>query len=176
MYFCPKCNYTFDVSKNISSSDKRKEVPDIELLFKLIKKEKDLNNYMVKGFTIEDVVKHKSYKKLSDEIKQSIEGLFTSVGSGISFKCTNCNYVDNIVKSIRLYQLNLNNSMTSTETLEDNMLISKNPILPRTRDYECKNRNCITHKDKSNKEAVFYKDPSSYNVKYICCVCYNSWN
>ncbi len=50
-----------------------------------------------------------------------------------------------------------------------------NPIYPRTKDYTCKNLNCITHKDKEKKEAVFYKDKTNNNLIYICGVCYNSW-
>ena len=49
-------------------------------------------------------------------------------------------------------------------TLEENEFICKDPILPRTHDYNCKNPNCITHKDKSKKESVFFKEKNSFRV------------
>jgi len=48
--------------------------------------------------------------------------------------------------------------------------------LPRTKDFTCKNSNCITHKDSKLKEAVFLKIPKSYNLTYVCTTCHYSWN
>ena len=42
-----------------------------------------------------------------------------------------------------------------------------NPVYPRTKDYKCKNINCITHKDDKLKEAIYFKK-SNINVTYIC--------
>ena len=58
----------------------------------------------------------------------------------------------------------------------DNKLICKNPILPRTRDYTCKNPKCLTLKDDSKKEAVFYKDENTYKTVYVCCNCFTNWS
>lgn len=176
MYFCPKCNYTFDVSKNITSSDNRETITNVIDVFKLIKKKKDLSNYVAEGFTISDVEASKYYSKISSKSKKEIEKIFESVSSGISFQCNNCNFKDVIKKSIQLYKMELNSEVSQTKSIADNKLISKNPILPRTKDYSCKNVNCITHKETNNKEAVFYKEPNTYNVVYVCTVCFNSWS
>lgn len=176
MKFCPKCNYTFDVSKNVTNSDNRKSIKSVIDVFKLIKKKEDLSNYVAEDFTLDDVKDSKYYQKISSKTRQSIEQIFESISSGISFHCNNCNFKDIIKKSIQLYRMDLNSEVAETKTLEDNKLISKNPILPRTKDYMCKNLNCITHKDESIKEAVFYKANNSYNVTYVCTVCFNSWN
>ena len=125
---------------------------------------------------MDDVKNSKYYQKVSSKSRESIEQIFKTVTSGISFQCNNCNYKDNIKNSIQLYKIDLNSEVSDIKTIEDNKLISKNPILPRTKDYKCKNVNCITHNDESNKEAVFYKSNNSYNVTYVCTVCYNSWN
>ena len=176
MYFCPKCNYTFDISKNLSSSDNRKTIKNVIDVFKLIKNKEDLSNYIASGdFTIDDVKNSKYYQKISSQTQKTIEQIFESITSGISFHCNNCNYKDVIKKSIQLYKIDLNSEVAETKSKEDNKLISKNPILPRTKDYMCKNINCITHKDDTNKEAVFYKANNSYNVTYVCSICYNSW-
>ena len=132
MYFCPKCNYTFDVSKNLTNSDNRKTIKNVIDVFKLIKKKENLSNYVAEDFTLDDVKNSKYYKKISSKTKQSIEQIFESISSGISFHCNNCNFKDTIKKSIQLYKMDLNSEVTETKTLEDNKLISKNPILPRT--------------------------------------------
>lgn len=176
MYFCPKCNYAFDISKNLTNSDNREKITRIIDVFKLIKKKEDLSKFVADGFTIDDVKNNKYYEKISSKTKKNIEQIFDTNTSGISFQCNNCNYKDPIKKSIQLYSMDLNSEVAQNKSIEDNKLISKNPILPRTRDYSCKNINCITHKDTSNKEAVFYKEPNTYNVNYVCTVCFNSWS
>ena len=176
MYFCPKCNYTFDVSKNLEISDDRKSIKNVIDVFKLIKKKDNLSNYVAENFTIDDVKQSKYYDKISSNTKNSINQLFNSNTSNIRFHCNNCNYKDSITTSLQLYKIDLNLDIIDNKSIEDNKLIIKNPILPRTKDYMCKNVNCITHKDTTNKEAVFYKLNNSYNVIYVCTVCYNSWN
>ena len=75
----------------------------------------------------------------------------------------------------KLYNLNLEDKNNKIRNLEENEFICKDPILPRTHDYSCKNPNCITHKDTKKKEAVFIKDKDSFKIIYICCVCFYSW-
>ena len=66
--------------------------------------------------------------------------------SGIMFKCNNCNYSKKIKDTIKLYQMNVDSVYSVYRSIDDNKLLSMNPIYPRTKDYECKNINCITHK------------------------------
>ena len=61
-------------------------------------------------------------------------------------------------------------------SLENNMILAQDPALPRTKDYSCKNLNCITHQDKKSKEAVFYREPNSFKLNYLCTVCNFSWS
>ena len=35
--------------------------------------------------------------------------------------------------------------------------------------------NCISHKDQTNKEAVFFREKDLYLTNYVCGVCYSSW-
>ena len=85
------------------------------------------------------------------------------------------NYKKKINETIRLYQLNIESSYSVYRSIDDNKLLFMNPIYPRTRNYSCKNINCISHKDDKNKEAVFFRDKDSYLTNYICGTCYNSW-
>jgi hypothetical protein len=90
------------------------------------------------------------------------------------FKCNNCNYKKRINDTIRLYQLNVDSIYSVYRSMDDNKLLFMNPIYPRTRDFTCKNINCVSHKE-NKKEAVFFREKDSYLTNYICGVCYSSW-
>ena len=114
---------------------------------------------------------------MTDVEKDNISKLYQeSDNSGINFKCTNCNNSKEIKESILLYKLDLNNNkIEKIKTLKENKFICKNPILPRTHDYICKNELCDTHNKNSTKEAVFYRENNLMKVNYTCCICYHSW-
>lgn len=179
MYFCPKCNYSFDISKATSEDtevDTRKKLEDPKSAIKRLKADKDLSEYMA-TFTKEELESNKFYSKLDDEMKEKLNILFeqTPIIGGIMFKCNNCNYRKKIKETIRLYQLNIDSTYSVYHSLEDNKLLIMNPIYPRTRDYNCKNINCITHKDEDIKEAIFFREKDSYLTNYVCSVCYSGW-
>jgi aspartate carbamoyltransferase regulatory subunit len=87
--------------------------------------------------------------------------------------------VDTILKKITettiLYQINMEDKDIKIKNLEENELLVKNPLLPHTHDYTCKNPSCITHKKNELKDAVFYKDKNSYKPNYICTICFYNW-
>ena len=97
------------------------------------------------------------------------------VNSIVDFFCSNCGYKKKINDSLKLYELNKNNSISELTTIEDNKILAQDPTLPRTKDYICKNINCISHKDKKNREAVYFRDPKNFSINYICNVCYYKW-
>jgi hypothetical protein len=184
MYFCPKCNYSFDISKATAEDkedpveDTRKSLDNPESALKRLKAGKNLTDYKA-DFKLEDLESHKIYIKLDDDEKDKMKVLFEApvqpIGSGIMFKCNNCNYKKKINETIKLYQLNVDSIYSVYRSIDDNKLLFMNPIYPRTQDYSCKNINCISHKDTSNKEAVFFRGKDSYMTNYICGVCYNGW-
>jgi DNA-directed RNA polymerase subunit M/transcription elongation factor TFIIS len=183
MYFCPKCNYSFDISKataedkELSVEDNRKVLDNPDSAVKRVKADKNLNEYRAE-FKLEDLEKNAHYIKLNDDDKAKMTVLFdapSSIIGGIMFKCNNCNYKKRITETIKLYQLNVDSMYSVYRSIDDNKLLFMNPIYPRTKDFTCKNINCITHKDPKNKEAVFFREKDSYLTNYICGVCYNSW-
>ena len=177
MYFCPKCNYSFDIAKSSKTTDDRKKLDNPIELLKRLKAKKNLSNYIA-TFPKEELTEHKIYKKLNDSDKESLEIVFNDKISisGIEFKCLNCNNRKPINDTIKLYQINFKTTQDVYRSVEDNKLLAMNPIYPRTRDYTCMNVNCITHKDTANKEAVFFRDKNSYQTIYLCTICFNSWN
>jgi hypothetical protein len=176
MYFCPKCNYSFDISKSTNITDNRKQLDTPIDVFKRFKAKKNLSNYIA-AFPKEELTKHSIYKKLTSDEQLMLEVVFNETKSfgGIEFKCNNCNYRKQINETISLYQMNVNTTYTGYRTIEDNKLLAMNPIYPRTRDYTCMNVNCISHKDTINKEAVFFREKDTYETNYLCTICFNSW-
>jgi hypothetical protein len=177
MYFCPSCSYSFDIVKSSQSSSQKDTRVSIEKLSEALKKfeaGEDMSKFVAQ-FSREETNKNKKYQKLDDNEKVKFNQIFEEVlSSGAEFKCNNCNNIQPIKETILLYNINMEEK-SKIRTLEENEFICKDPILPRTHDYNCKNPNCITHKDKSKKESVFFKEKNSFKVNYICTVCFYSW-
>jgi hypothetical protein len=177
MYFCPKCNYSFDISKASGEEleETRKKLSEPDSAIKRLKAGKNLSDYIAE-FSKEELENNKYYKKLEEEDKDKLDVLFTKQTlGGIMFKCNNCNYKNVIKETIRLYQLNIDSTYSVYRSMDDNKMLFMNPIYPRTKDYSCKNINCISHKDERNKEAVFFREKDSYSTNYICGICFSGW-
>ena len=180
MYFCSNCSYLFDISKS-SKISKDKEVDERILInksteaLKYLEDNKDFSKYKA-AFSKDEMAKNKKYQKLSEDDKIKINQLFEEiVSSGAEFKCENCNFTKQITETTLLYQINLEDKVTMVRSLEENELTTKDPLLPHTHDYTCKNPSCITHKNPSAKDAVFFREKSSFKLNYICSVCYYNW-
>jgi hypothetical protein len=177
MFFCPKCNYSFDISKasdNEITEDTRVVLKRASDAFKKLEAGEDLNLYKA-DFKQDDLIKNVKYKKLSNDQKVLVNKLFEEITYiGVEFRCNNCNEVKTISETTLLYEYDINDTVDKIKTLDDNQLTTLNPILPRTHDYNCKNIDCLTNTKKHTKEAVFYRDKESYKINYICCVCFHN--
>jgi predicted nucleic acid binding AN1-type Zn finger protein len=175
MYFCPECNFSFDINKTTKSIEEKivlKKIPDI---FKKIEDVENLELYKT-DIKLAEVIKNIKYKKLTSEEITNLNKLYEeSITEKIEFQCNNCNYNLPINESLLLYEYNIINTNQTIHSIEENKLFCKNPLLPRTHDYICKNTECLTHTDKTNKESVFFRETNLMKINYICCICYYSW-
>lgn len=175
MYFCPKCSYSFDVTKFTSEDTSNKEeISSLSAIVKKINKNESLSNIKL-SIPKNNLINDEKFKKLKEKYKNKILSLYTNTSSSIMFNCLNCNNKSSINETIRLYNLDLQGESSNVLSFEDCKILSQDPILPRTKDYNCKNINCITHKNKEQKEAVYYKDNTTYKLNYICTVCFTNW-
>ena len=173
MYFCPECNYIFDITKMGSIKDSTESITLEEAITK-IKNKETLNEYKIID-NIKNIEENIKFKKLNNKLKDKILQLVNSQASNIIFNCLNCDNKSEINKTISLYHLDLSKDTDNILSHSDCKILANDPILPRKKDYTCKNNNCITHKNSNSKEAVFLKDKLTYKLKYICCVCYTNW-
>ena len=176
MYFCPKCYYLFDIGKASDINNNESKEPIKKVTDALKKVDDDLENYKAE-FKEEDLYKNAKYKKLNEEQKNNLSKLFEDkTVIGAEFKCNNCNFIKPIKDTVLLFELNYTDTSNKNKNIIENELYCQNPILPRTHDFICKNKECLTHKDKKiSKEAVFYRHKNSFKMIYICCICYHNW-
>ncbi len=175
MFFCPKCNYALNITKDIKKDEEGISVDDfIDTI---------VEGDIVEGnlqFSFDQLKKSGKYKKLSVALKKKVTGLYkklskpAQVGTGAFFVCDKCGYTSTVQKGTMIYKKGYNKKIT-VKTDEDYQLKCADPTLPRTKDYICKNKQCASHKDLVNKEAVFYRAKDEFNLTYVCCMCYTGW-
>lgn len=178
MYFCDNCGFSLEISKSSKISkeeDNRQTIAKLAEAIKMVEDNIDTTNYKA-SFSKDEMTKNKKYQKMSDDMKINMNRLFEEqVSSGAEFKCENCNLTKSITETTMLYQINMEDKVSTLKTLEENELIVKDPLLPHTHDYTCKNPSCVTHKKPEMKDAVFLRDRNSYKINYICSVCFFNW-
>jgi len=163
MNYCEKCSYILDINKIGSLSQTVfKNITKINDVFKIIESDNDLTSYKIQ-FPVDELLSSKKYKALDDTKKNRVDIILNNTNSILSsaeFKCNNCNYATPITNTVLLYELNFNDTIEKINTISENKLIINDPLLPHTRDYICKNVNCITNVKNSTvqRDAVFYKN------------------
>lgn len=144
----------------------------------------DLN---IKNFDINELNKNTAFNKLSNNQKTLVINRILEKmpkqkqskypennGKESYFYCKSCGYNEKIPKGQIIFSRGDEKkdefySLRFLDYIHDN-------TLPRTKNYNCINENCSTHKNPSLKLAVFYRQKESYNVRYICSICNSYWN
>lgn len=184
MFFCPKCSYLLDINKINKINTDNKEILDLTSsnLKKIINNQLNLKKYNI-NFTIYTLEKNNYYKKLSNENKMKLKkSISTHLNNNLNnfnvqFNCKNCEWNEPITETKLLYKMTVQ-KYKKEYTQHDFKLLVKDPTLPRTKDYTCKNLKCITNipNNKIQKEAVFMRNSNSYALTYICTICNFGWS
>jgi len=203
MFYCKNCSDSLDITKNtaLAQQENIKILNKPEELIKIVlqeidpKKKKTINDYQLSINFSESLLK--SHIETLEDI--NFTNLETSFGEfknlilikfkeiikqqkntvQFFFSCTNCATTYVLEPGLVLYSINLDKSELNIE--EDPAIKCTDPTLPRTKDFMCPNNKCINNTKKTatevltNKEAVFYRNNKTYNLKYICCQCNTQW-
>tara|TARA_B110000879_G_scaffold208964_1_gene295620 strand:- start:397 stop:897 length:501 start_codon:yes stop_codon:yes gene_type:complete len=164
------------ITKNKNLSDEKIEITKINQVFKILNE--NINAYRF-NFSVNKLKKSKRFIKLSNEDQKKLLDNFDNnknIEINTMFSCTNCSNKEPITTTVKLFEIRRDKELTKKLEPYEIDFYSKNPILPRTRDYECENSNCITHLGKGDKEAVFFRDKDSYQLKYVCTICSHIWS
>ena len=178
MYFCPKCNFTLDISKTIINPNIN-EIKTVDDFIHLVLEELLEGINKIK-FNKSDLSKNKKFKKLTKEeqdlVNNKLEELTNNQNITAFFVCNNCNYHVKLQSGTKIFTAYLK------EKIEDDSSLLKlrttDNTLPRTKDYRCKNTSCKSNKKEYDKsrEAIFYRPfEDEYKLKYVCCECYETW-
>ena len=88
--------------------------------------------------------------------------------------CHNCGTEEDIINGTCLYSKNNDENI---KNIKDYSYMKDSEIVPRTTNYICNNKKCITHKKPKLREAIFFKEKkNNYNIIYLCLVCNENWN
>src|SRR5271154_2498044 len=190
MFFCEKCRYLFNITKDINSKQigGKTNIALTNVLDKFKSNqpivEKDLKN--IKGKDLLDderyeAMNKKDLKKLMSQIKVLDKNFFTEdepdktdekIGKNVVyFICKFCKNYKPIKPTTLVYSKNYN---TAVVEVSDYTYAIYDPTLTRTKNYICKNPKCKTHKDASLKEAVLTKNATD-QIVYVCCACSTNW-
>ena len=143
----------------------------------------------IKNFNINELNKNPSFNKLSNNEKTLVINRILekipknnkgqknneiNINKESYFYCKSCGYNEKIPKKQFIF--------SRGDEKKDDIYNSKfinfkyDNTLPYSKNYNCINNSCVTHKHPEQKMAVFYRQKGSYNIKYICTVCNNYWN
>lgn len=175
MFLCPKCNYSYNISKNKKLSDDKISINKVNSVFKIL--DQNLAAYSF-DFPVEKLKKSKRFIKLDKDLQKKLLDNFNSkkkVEISSIFKCSNCDNVEPITTTVKLFEIRKDKESSKELDEYEIQFYINDPTLPRTRDYNCKNLNCSTHKNNDIKEAVFLREKDSFQLKYICTVCSHLW-
>lgn len=177
-FICSHCGYSLTIKKTSNlqvvklttpiefiNSLKTEEVAEYDIIFD----RQELENYI---------------KKKKESERQKILTAFDNIIntkrsiSKYILKCaSSCGSEYVLEPETVIYSLNLKKQLSLFDD-ENIDLKLYDPTLPRTKDYECRNPECMTHSrsfDQSEKEAVIYRAGNTYHTKYACVVCKHSW-
>lgn len=202
MQFCPKCDNIMDIGKSapritvnvatpntVSDTTESAEAHEaaealesskniIVKLITLYKNKEDISQFKI---DMKHLLSHPEYMKLKENDKSNILKLLKNdIDDAMSAYriCKNCSYFEKMVgKTLVLSRMNMGSNLSNKQDLSKYKYMVHDKTLPHTREYVCKNENCITHKDYSKRDAVWFRpSPTSYSTCYACIACNMIWN
>ena len=168
MFFCPKCNFTLNIHKNVNID--KINIVDIQELIDLVLSG---NLNFSSNITKENIINSSIYKKLSKEEKVKINTFIDSSNNKVNiahFVCNHCGYSFKLDDGTIIFKTSNVKHQKDDESIHNFRV--NDCTLPRTKDFICPNSNCKP----KNKEAIFYRPyTNSYTLNYICCECNAVW-
>jgi hypothetical protein len=171
-----------DVSSDEESNDDKKENNvDYEHILKKMEKGETLTNDELQTIDVKELVKNEYYKKLAGkgDIKKKLIDMIEDAGNSDEnthayMVCKNCSFSKKMESGYKVVTKNPEGSNTDSEIINEVML--RNRIHfgphPRSREFDCPNKSCPTHKSGTPTEAIFVrKHQNTHETIYVCTEC-----
>lgn len=196
MFFCPNCNYAFDITKSSSTQkggvveESSENISDtLDQYGKIIKAilDKEDPGDLTK-ISIDNLLKNTTYKKLKNKQKEYVYNVVQDLlpktdkkllqektdklgdQNKAFFVCNNCGFLKKIEPQTLIFS-RTSESISQSYSVQDFSDMLHSNILPITRKYNCPNEKCESHKDTSKLEASFFRLNNTNKIKYICRTC-----
>lgn len=176
---------TVSVSSDETETKEKNEEKNKDIIEELINKfigDEEIKPMEVSELKPEEFYKHEKFKKLDKKTKNMIQNKLSALikptnetSSTAYHVCRNCFYSKQMEPGVLItskVNIGTGTSYFNNDKLK-NMIYSK--ILPYSRDYQCVNKDCVSYKDSSKREAVMYRASNNLQVWYICTACQNYW-
>ena len=189
MFFCEKCRYLFNVTKDVKSKQIGGAINEaLTNIFDKIKNnepltESDLVEIKGKDLVADErfeIMNKKDQRKIISMVKAIDKSFFVEqetsnkVPTNIAyFICKYCKNFKPIKPGTLIYSKNYN--INNSAEAEDYTYAIYDQTLARTRNYICRNTKCETQQDDSIKEAVITKNANDQLV-YVCTNCSTFWS
>jgi DNA-directed RNA polymerase subunit M/transcription elongation factor TFIIS len=102
----------------------------------------------------------------------------TSKNNVPNYICPSCKFMEPLKNNTLIYSNNVFKKFTNYDNITTGDIKQKIHcnVNVKTKNYDCINKDCPTHKNDSLKSATFERfDYQSYKVFYICNVCGAKW-
>jgi hypothetical protein len=189
--YCEKCNNVLDITRNIPKVEINTETPievssdnnqniDYEQLLKKIEANEKLTSEELNSIDIKELVKNEYYKKISKkgEIKKTIMDLINDMKNSDEnvqsyMICKNCGFSKSIEPRFRILSKNTEGEVATHDSINDSSYRVKVHIrtMPITRNFNCPNPKCPSHKSISPEAIFFRKNNRSHEIIYVCKRC-----
>jgi ribosomal protein S26 len=193
MSFCPICSNTYNINKSVDITliQKGGKFNEEEIIKQILDK-KVVESQILATIDLTELVKKSYYKKLLHKDKEYVYNVISHQqtkkednkgqinkkameGNRAYFQCTKCGNQEPIKPKTMIFSNIFDKTVQNTLNEDTSYMIYDN-TLPRTKEYVCINKQCVTHKDPSKKEAIFIRQGKSYKLTYSCTVCKTKWN
>jgi hypothetical protein len=192
MSFCKICNNLYNIGKALDNSTLQKGGKLSEdVIIQNILDGHIIDPNILHDFKLDKLAKNSIYNKLSQVDKEYVYNLIAHTqehqveekgkdvkeileNNIVYYFCQKCGYSEKLKPQTLIFSNVTDNSLRNI--INDNYEYLKyDNTLPRTRNYNCHNKKCETHKNKNIKEAIFYRQYNSYITSYVCTVCNTKW-
>ncbi len=180
-------NTVSSLTKTTSTSD---AIPafDLDVVINRILSGDNIDPSMLKGVTSDILLQYPGYKKLQNKFKEIVHNKISDLIPGFNIKqtvspistnayfiCTNCGNFEQMKSNTLIARKVYNETSSDYEDQSKFKDLANVKYLPITRNYICRNQNCVSHNDHTKRAARFYRLPSSFKTAYICIACETSW-
>jgi hypothetical protein len=177
MLSCNKCGYGFNFKKATELLDEFKKIKEPS---EFVKEALQDNNKIIGEFTLPQLTKKlSSIKNLDSDRINRIKNLYKFTKENLESRglliCSYCNFVKFIDSGQILLEDTFVTSNKDDPSFNTELRI-QDKTLPRTREYECKNKKCPSHKKPKLREAIIYRRGKSMSIYYMCCACKHYWS